>query len=549
MKRVVIICILLLAVSGHLWAIPQTMYFQLPCTGSCSAGDYSNINLTIQSTPVITKTAFGGSFDFFDAGGYYFAQLDLTHTDYNAVSSGTTIVLSVEYGGVKYSGTYKAGNLNPDDGSDFYTGSWALQPEIPDPTITVTGATLCQGATDKTVTATVANAPAGYTIEWGNANITSGTPVTTGNIGTGLTSGTYNLTAKLKNADGSYVTNKSGAVVQANYTVKVNALPTVTITPTEVCANTKTTLTANPSGATSYTWSGLATGTGRTKDVTLTTGGNVTVEVTKDGCTNRATQAITVNPQPTVSITPPAKTDFCVGDKLDLTASASGGSGAPYTYTWNPAGGTTATKNATIANGTNTFTVQVKDQKNCVSNVSTAVTVTGHQVTAGLTATNTTVSNGGSTTLTATPTGIGYTYTWTPSSVTGTGASVSTGALTATETYTVVVTDNNGCKGTATTTVKVSGGALTAKPEDQDVCSGNLPISLDAAASGGSGTYTYLWTAPAGVNLSSTTAAAPTVANTSDPGTYTVHLKVTDTGTGGVVEKDINLVITKTLQT
>ena len=35
------------------------MYFQLPCTGSCTASDYSNINLTIESTPVITKTILG----------------------------------------------------------------------------------------------------------------------------------------------------------------------------------------------------------------------------------------------------------------------------------------------------------------------------------------------------------------------------------------------------------------------------------------------------------------------------------------------------------
>ena len=127
------------------------MYFQLPCTGSCTASDYSNINLTIESTPVITKTIFGGSFDFIDFGGVYFAQLDLTHQDYNAVGPGTTIKLSVIYEGVKYSGTYKAGNLNPDDGSDFYTDKWGLQPEKIDPTIKVTGVTLCQGETGKKV--------------------------------------------------------------------------------------------------------------------------------------------------------------------------------------------------------------------------------------------------------------------------------------------------------------------------------------------------------------------------------------------------------------
>ena len=41
------------------------------------------------------------------------------------------------------------------------------------PTIKVTGVTLCQGVTGKKVNATVTNAPTGYSIDWGNANITT----------------------------------------------------------------------------------------------------------------------------------------------------------------------------------------------------------------------------------------------------------------------------------------------------------------------------------------------------------------------------------------
>lgn len=453
-----------------------------------------------------------------------------------------TLTMTINKPGHPYHGVQATSTISVQGGMNAAVDKDGIIWKAPKPTMSVDNVTLCDGVAG-TTKATLTNAPTGYTIDWGDSHVTTdGTPTATqanAKVAAGLSVGTHNLTAKLM--DGA------NAVATANYTVTVKALPTVSITPTQVCPGMATTLTANPAGATSYGWSGLATGNGRTKSVTLTTGGDVTVEVTQNGCKNSATQTITVLPRPTVTIQPLAKTDMCVEEKLTLTANASGGSGTPYTYTWSPAGGTTSTKEVTIADGANKFSVTVKDKEGCESNKSTEVTVTGHKVTAGLSAEHASVPNGGSTTLTATPAGA-LSYTWSGSSVTGTGATVSTGTLSSTGTYTVEVKDNYGCTGTATTTVRVSGGALAANPENKDVCSGNLPISLSAEAEGGSGTYTYEWTAPAGVNLSSTTAEKPTVANTSTPGTYTVHLKVTDTGTKGTVEKDIQLVIKQTPQ-
>lgn len=90
-----------------------------------------------------------------------------------------------------------------------------LEPDLPDPTIKVTGVTFCQGEAGKTVNATVTNAPTGYSIDWGNANITTGSSPTIGVVGTGLTTST-NLTAKLKDASGNVIKDKSGNEVKAD---------------------------------------------------------------------------------------------------------------------------------------------------------------------------------------------------------------------------------------------------------------------------------------------------------------------------------------------
>lgn len=416
-----------------------------------------------------------------------------------------------------------------------------LEFEVPAPTITISPVTLCEGETGKTVLAKLKNAPTGFTIDWGNANITTGATTDTtavGNIGTGLTAAgsPYNLTAELKDNTGT-------KVADVNYTVTVKAKPTITIAPATLCAGKQITAT----GGGTYKWTAGAGATGSTAaKVTPTATGNYTVEVIKDGCTASKTEAITVNPLPTVTIQPVADADMCKGESLTLTANASGGSATYTQYTWTP-GGTTTTNTKTVAvnNGANNYTVKVKDNKGCESTASAQVTVTGHEVNATLTANPASVTNGGTSQLTAGPTGMSYDWSL-GDAVTGTGNVVTTPALTANGNYSVVVEDAYGCKDTASATVTVTGGALAIDPKDKTVCSAALPATLDAGESGGSGTYTYSWTAPAGVNLSSTSAQYPNVLGTSTPGTYTISVTVTDAVTLRSESGTLQLVINET---
>lgn len=413
--------------------------------------------------------------------------------------------------------------MNSTGSEDVY-----LEWEVVVPTISVTGATFCQGVTGQTVTATVTDAPAGYSIEWEtnpNITITTGTPNTKGEIGAGVAAGTYNLTAKLKNASGAYIKDKGGNDVSANYTVTVKALPTITITPKELCKGAQITA----SGGGTYEWTAGATGSA--PKVTPTATGNYTVKVTNNGCTATKTESITVNPLPTVTLTADADSK-CAGLQATLTASASDGT-PNYTYTWNPNTLSGTGPTPTLAKGTNTYKVSVTDSKGCKS-AEASKTVTGYSVTTTLAANPTSVNNGGSSNLTASASGgVGtYTYEWDEFPTTGNTATASD--LAATTTYHVIATDEKGCKSAAkaTATVTVKGGALAIAPKDKEICSADLTTTLDADARGGSEKYSFTWTAPAGVQLSSSTDKNPTVLKTSTPGDYDITVEVRDTDTG-----------------
>ena len=274
--------------------------------------------------------------------------------------------------GIAYSAsnTYVAGNKSTQNSNIFWVkDNQGLELKAPAPTMKVDNVTLCDGATG-TTKATLTNAPAGYTINWGDTHVTTdGTPTNTqanAKIAAGLSVGAHNLTAKLM--DGTT------EVASANYTVTVKALPTVSITPTEVCEGQKITA----SGGVKYTWT--KGGTGTSAQITPSASGEYVVNVEDaNKCTKEGKANITVNRLPSVNIVP-AKTDVCVGENISLTANASGGSGTYPTYTWNNgvSGNATGTKKAVA--GDNKVKVSVTDSKGCTSALSNEVNVVGHEV-------------------------------------------------------------------------------------------------------------------------------------------------------------------------
>lgn len=179
------------------------------------------------------------------------------------------------------------------------------------------------------------------------------------------------------------------------------------------------------------------------------------------------------------------------GSDGSITASVSGGVG-PFTYLWSPTGATTSTITG-IAAGT--YTVTVTDNSDMSTSTATAVVTQPPAVTVSLAASSTVCSGACVALSPSVMGGVGaFTFTWTPAS----GLSSSTLASPiscpgATTTYTVLVTDANGCVGTATTTVyvstPVSGTVTHSDPSGCGLCDGSATVT----GTGGSPVYTYVW--------------------------------------------------------
>ena len=290
--------------------------------------------------------------------------------------------------------------------------------------------------------------------------------------------------------------NDGFSTVNRQVAVTVNSLPAkpaiTTSGPTTFCTGGNVTLTS--SAGTTYLWSTGAT----TQSINVTTSGSYTVWIINaSGCQSPASDPVivTVNTPPAApTITASGPVTFCAGGSVTLTSSSA------TTYLWST-GATTQSINVTTPGS---YTVRVTNASGCQSPASTATVVTVNPLPGVNAGSDVSIANGTSTTLNGTVTGTGpFTYSWTPASllVNATVEDPVTVNLTSNTTFTFTATITaTGCSNSDNVTISVSGGGLNATPSATPgtICAGES-IQLDAAASGGSGTYTYLWSSvPAG---------------------------------------------------
>ncbi len=285
----------------------------------------------------------------------------------------------------------------------------------------------------------------------------------------------------------SVVANSScGSSAPRNLTINVNQAPSAIISPStnSTCSGDLVTLTA--SGGGSYQWSTGASSTSINVNPTNTTQYDVTV--TLNGCTATASQTITVNPLPNITISPAAPT-VCSG--LSATLTASGGNN----YVWsNGDTGPTITVSPSVST---TYMVTVTAANGCTATQSKTVTVSSVAGAMILPA-SASICSGGTTTLTASG-GTGYVWS------NGANTASITVSPTSTTTYIVTVT-NNGCSVTLNSTVTVSSTPTASiSTPNPLICSGE---STTLTATGGTG---YTWSN--GANTASIT-VSPASTNT-----------------------------------
>lgn len=227
----------------------------------------------------------------------------------------------------------------------------------------------------------------------------------------------------------------------ADYSSAMNNAITATLTATgstSICAGSVVTLDASSSDANSvYTWNNGSVG--NSQDVNSTGSYSVIARSSK-GCTATSNVVnVTVNENPTVSITANGSTSFCTGGSVDITSSQVGGN------VWN----TNATSDAITVTSTGDFSLEYTDANGCSATSNTiSVNVSDSPIPTISANGSTSICDGTSVSLSAST---ADSYAWT---FNGTALAETTQSIDATleGLYAVTVTNADACNGVGTST-------------------------------------------------------------------------------------------------
>lgn len=417
----------------------------------------------------------------------------------------------------------------------------------------------CQGPAG-TISVTVKPTPSAPVIGANNPLCVGQTLNLTSTFTTGSTyswSGPNGFTSTLQNPSIPAITLAGSGIYSVNATINgctgLNGTLSVTVNPiplppsaganSPICALQTLSLTASPSGANSYAWTGPNAFTSTSQNPTIlnptvTASGTYSVTQTVLGCTGSAgTVGVVVNATPAAPVAGGSAT-LCAGSTVSLTASTV--SGAAYSWT-GPNGFSSALQNPTIAGASTLATGMYSvtaTVAGCTGPAGTfSVNVFGNPPPPTL-GSNGPVCTGQTLNLTA---GLiaGASYLWTgPNGFSSTlqNPNITNVSLAAGGTYTVGV-NVSGC-GSSASTLNVVVNATPASPapgSNSPLCAGST-INLTAVA----GANSYSWTGP---NSFSSSGQNPTIANASTlaTGMYSVTQTISGcTGPIGTVSVTVN---------
>ncbi|MCC6372031.1 MAG: gliding motility-associated C-terminal domain-containing protein [Bacteroidia bacterium] len=329
---------------------------------------------------------------------------------------------------------------------------------------------LCFGASTGAATLTASGGTSPYTYLWSGAQTTS--------VISGQTSGVRTVT--VTDANSCTTTNT------INITQPASGISTGTAVVNVLCFGAATgAATVTASGGDSpytYLWSGAQT----TSVITGQTSGVRTVTITDaSGCTSTATANMT-QPASALSSATVVTNVLCFGASTgSATLTVSGGT-SPYSYLWSSA------QTTSVISGQNSGvrTVTVTDANSCTVAATANIAQPASALNSATAVTNVLCfgASTGAATLTASGGTSPYTYLWSGAQTTSVISGQSSGVIT------VTVTDANACNTTNTVNITQPGSGMTTGTAVTNVsCFGNSTGAATVTASGGSGSYTYLW--------------------------------------------------------
>lgn len=379
----------------------------------------------------------------------------------------------------------------------------------------------CFGTSTGTITASGMGGTSPYTYLWPTL---SSTLATIPNVAIG----TY--TVIVTDANGC-VTGNSATVLQPTQLIATTTTTNANCGQADgsICAN----VTGGAGGPYTFLWSNSSTA----QCLSLVPAGNYSVTVTDPNlCTYLHVGTVNSIGAPTISITSQTNvTCFGLCDGSAITSVTGGNS--PFTYSWS--------NGSMIPNATNLcaglYNVSITDFFGCVGTASVNISQS-QPLNVAITAANNTCFGlcNGSASVVAIGGTPGYTFTWNtaPSQSGQTINNICPGN------WSCVVTDMNGCSGTASVNIGQTAPLITNITKTDVTCGGNCDGQAFANVSGGSGAFTFLWLP---------TLQTGNTVNGLCAGQYTLNVTdmngCTTTNTFVIVNQGVNAITNATLTT
>ncbi|MEO0312203.1 MAG: hypothetical protein RIQ89_1860 [Bacteroidota bacterium] len=407
----------------------------------------------------------------------------------NGGTNGSATV-NVLGGSAPYSYLWSPGGMTTSSVSNLSAGSYTItitdingctttasvsisQPPILTSNILSSTNVSCQGGTNGMASVSVIGGTPSYTYLWSPSGLTNSTA-------NGLSAGTYSV----------LVTDANGCTSTSNVTLsQPSALTTSISNTTNVSCfnNTNGSASVTASGGTApynYLWN---PGSSTTATINNLASGTYSVTTTdNNGCTSIAVATISQPAALTATINNSNNVTCFNGNNGSATAIGSGGT-LPYTYSWSPSGGNSASANNLTAGG---YTINITDANGCNANAS--VNISQPTILSANIIVNDASCNGGSNggaSVTANGGTAPYSYSWTPGGFNTSGISnLSAGS------YTVTITDLNNCTTIATANIsepaaiQITNNALT-----NLLCNNGTNGAIDINVFGGTQPYSYNW--------------------------------------------------------